>query len=521
MIYYAGWKKIIILIITITGLLFALPNFVSKDMLNKMPNFLPKKTVSLGLDLQGGSYLLLNVEMKSVYNEQFLALKDSVRQILRKASPTIFYKNLNIVTDKATKNQSLVVDIIKPADFERAHNLLKSLFKRMDVINKDGSYQVKFSEKQRNNLLKKTVAQSIEIVRRRVDSTGTKEPVIQKQGKSRIILQLPGIENPQQIKRLLGKTAKLTFHLVDKSAIGSETVSPDTMLLPFKNGYGKLPVKRKVEVSGAHLIKAGVNFNQGRPVVTFEFDSIGARHFLKVTSQNINKQLAVVLDGKVISAPNINSAIGGNGIIEGTFTTNEANELALLLRAGALPAPLTIVEERSVGPGLGADSIYAGKIASIIGCVLVVIFMIITYRMFGIFANTALIVNMLLILGLLSMLQATLTMPGIAGLVLTIGMAVDANVLIFERIREEISSGRKVRIAVEEGYKQAVSTITDANITTLIATLLLYSFGTGAVKGFAVTLSIGVITSMFCALMFSKVIIYSWVNKKQMKTLDL
>ena len=373
------------------------------------------------------------------------------------------------------------------------------------------------------------VQQSIEIVRRRVDETGTREPTIQQQGDDRILVQLPGIDDPERIKRLLGKTAKMSFHLVDQrnsveSAMAGR-IPPGSWLLPSEGEDRRMYlIRKRVMVSGDTLIDAqpSTDSRTNEPVVTFRFDTAGAKRFGSATSKNVGKLFAIVLDRKVISAPVIREPIlGGSGQISGSFSFQSAQDLALLLRAGALPAPLTILEERSVGPGLGADSIAAGKIASIIGIILVVVFMVAAYGLFGFMADIALIVNMVLILGALSFLQATLTLPGIAGIVLTIGMAVDANVLVFERIREEVRSGRTPISSIDAGYTRAFTTIIDANLTTLIAALLLYAFGSGPVRGFAVTLSIGIITSMFTAIMLTRLMIVIWLRRTKPDVLPL
>ncbi|MEC7191073.1 MAG: protein translocase subunit SecD, partial [Pseudomonadota bacterium] len=354
----------------------------------------------------------------------------------------------------------------------------------------------------------KTVEQAIEIIRRRLDPDGTKEPIIQRQGRDRVLIQLPGIDDPERIKRLLGQTARLTFQLVDTRTTADESkrsgrVPPGSQLLESVNkGEPSYIVEKRVMVSGEMLDNASAAFDQnGRPSVNFQLNAAGGRKFGRVTAENIGRPFAIVLDGKVVSAPVIQAQIFTNGQITGTFTVEETQELSLILRAGALPAPLIVLEERSVGPGLGADSIAAGQIAAVVGMILVIIYMVASYGLFGIFAVGALFVNIILILGALSALQATLTLPGIAGIVLTMGMAVDSNVLIFERVREELRAGRKVRAAIEAGYKRAISTIIDSNLTTLFAALFLFIFGTGPIKGFAVTLSLGILTSMFTAIM--------------------
>ena len=371
------------------------------------------------------------------------------------------------------------------------------------------------------------IKQSLEIVRKRIDESGTKEPLIQRSGSERILLQLPGVKNPERIKDLLGKTAKLNFHMVDDddSKSLSLNIAPFGKMIvsDINNEEVKYLLEKKSRVGGENLIDANASFDptEGH-AVSFRFDTTGAQKFGKATSENIGKRFAVVLDGVVITAPVINSAItGGSGIITGNFTSQEAADLAVLLRAGALPAPLEIVEERSVGPGLGADSIAAGKIASIIGMILVCIFMILIYGSFGVIANISLIANLFIIVSLLGTIGATLTLPGIAGIVLTIGMAVDANVLIFERIKEESIKNKKIYETIKKGFDRALSTILDANITTLIASLLLFVFGSGPIKGFSITLSLGVIASMFTALMLTNLLVHFYVSFTSKKEINL
>ena len=377
----------------------------------------------------------------------------------------------------------------------------------------DGGITLKVSEEQIIARKKSALDQSIEIVRRRIDETGTREPSIQRQGDNRILVRLPGVEDPQRIKNLLGQTAKLTFRMVDENAsladVQSGHAPPGSEVLQSAERVGSaLVVQKRVMVSGDTLVDAQPSFQDGRPVVSFKFDALGGRRFGDATRTNVGKRFAIVLDNKVISAPVINEPItGGSGIISGGFTTQTAQDLALLLRAGALPAPIKIIEERTVGPGLGADSIKAGATASLIGLALVVVFFLLAYGLFGLFAIIALLFNIALIFAILSILQATLTLPGIAGIVLTIGTALDANVLVFERIREELRNGRSVIAALDAGYSRALSAIIDANMTTLIASVLLFAFGSGPVKGFAVTLSIGILTSIFSAIMVTRSIV--------------
>ncbi len=355
-------------------------------------------------------------------------------------------------------------------------------------------------------------------MRRRIDEVGTREPTIQRQGNNRILVQVPGEKDPESIKRLLGQTAKLTFHLVDLEVPLQQALAgnlpPGSELMPSseQGGGEQVVVRKRIEVSGESLVDAQPTYQDNQPVVSFRFNSVGARKFGEVTREHVGELLAIVLDGKVISSPRIREPIlGGSGVISGSFTTQSADELAVLLRAGALPAPLEIVEERSVGPDLGADSVRAGKIAGVVAFAAVMVFMVVYYGLFGIIADLALVANLFLMFGALSALQATLTLPGIAGIVLTIGMAVDANVLIYERIREEARRGRTPLAAVDAGFREAQRTIIDANLTTLIAAVLLYAFGSGPVRGFAVTLGIGIITTMFTAISLSRLLVASWL----------
>jgi protein-export SecD/SecF family membrane protein len=443
MIYFARWKIVMILGICALGVLFAAPNFLSAKQAESLPSWLPHKQLSLGLDLQGGSHLLLEVKVDSVLKERLEALVDTMRTALRKAR--ISYGGLGI--DGLGAN----VTIKDIASAEQARQLLKNLDSELNVeLSDGGQIRLEMTDKSIRDRRTAAIEQSIEIVRRRIDETGVREPTIQRQGEDRILVQLPGIDDPERVKRLLGKTAKLSFHLVDERQALSLAgrVPPGSIQMPS-------------------------------PI------------------------------------------LGGSGVISGRFSVQGAQDLSLLLRAGALPAPLTIIEERSVGPGLGADSIAAGKIASMVGMTLVIAFMIIAYGRFGLMADIALIANIILIAAALSLLQATLTLPGIAGIVLTIGMAVDANVLVFERIREEMRAGRTPISSIDAGYSRAITTIIDANVTTLIAAVLLYQFGSGPVRGFAVTLAIGIITSLFTAIMLTRLMVATWLKKSRPDTLPI
>ena len=499
-------RVITILSICVVGIFLAIPNFLPQSV--KLPSWW--HTVSLGLDLQGGSNLLMEVDMKGVVRERMGLLEDAARQALREHH--IRYQNL------ASGADSVKVKIDNFNARTQAITYLKKLEDGLEVSTDENDViELKYSEPALNMLTRKVVDQSIEIVRRRIDELGTKEPVIQSQGTDRIVVQLPGVQNPEEVKALLGKTAKMSFHLVDDRSSASDAkrgkLSNSSRVVNNVEG-GQLVISRKPVVGGENLTDAGVSFQDGRPVVTFKFNTIGGRKFGEATQNNIGRRLAIVLDNEVISAPTIQSAIlGGSGVITGNFSAEEANNLAMLLRSGALPAELSVLEERTVGAGLGADSIKSGVIASIIGLIAVVIFMIAAYGLFGIFTTMTVFINLFLMLGVMSVIGTTLTLPGIAGIILTIGMAVDANVLIFERMREEVKLGRSTRDAADAGFTEAWTTIVDSNLTTLVAALVLFWFGTGPVRGFAVTLAIGIATSMFTSVTVTRLIITYWLNR--------
>ncbi|NCC21317.1 MAG: protein translocase subunit SecD [Alphaproteobacteria bacterium] len=522
MVYIARWKAIAIVVVCVLGLLYAAPNMMSRDarlwMQENLPSWMPTQSVNLGLDLQGGSHLLLEVDVASVFRERSQGLVDSVRPELRESR--IGYTRIT-----ALPQGGMRLTLREPVKAEEARKIIRGVQEGLEIsVSGNGVVEAIFSEALRKEITDQTISQSIEIVRRRVDETGTREPVIQRQGEDRILIQLPGLDDPQRIKDLLGKTAKLTFHLVDQSGLSEGRPSAGSKVYPMAEDPARtISVERRALLSGDMLTSASFCTGQyGDSAVCFRFNNIGARRFCDITRENVNKPFAIVLDDEVITAPNINEPIcGGSGQITGNFTVQEANDLALLLRAGALPAPLNVLEERTVGPSLGEDSVEAGKNASLLGFALVMVFMALAYGRFGLMADVALILNVALIFAVLSGLQATLTLPGIAGIVLTIGMAVDANVLIFERIREELAAGRSPISAVDSGYRQVMSTIMDANLTTLIATAILYSFGTGPIKGFAVTLSIGVLTSMFSAIMVTRLILVTWLHHKKPSTLNI
>lgn len=529
MLYFPPWKVALVVLTAFAGVMLALPNLFDRASLNDWPDILPTQQINLGLDLQGGSHLLLEVEVGAVVREREEAIIDDVRDALRSAK--IGYRNLGLheggvgVTIRDGEDMEAAMAALEALSQPVGTSLLTGGTAKDLEIEQVGERQVKFSltEQAIDQISRSAVQQSIEIVNRRVNEMGTREPTIQRQGDDRILVQLPGVDNPDRIKALLGKTAKLAFRMVNEEYspedIAAGRVRGRTEVLPDDDGSGReWAVFKRIMVSGENLVDAqpGADGQTGQPVVNFRFDAAGARRFGDATRKNVGKPFAIVLDGKVISAPVIREPIlGGTGQISGNFTFETANDLAVLLRAGALPAPLTILEERSVGPDLGADSIEAGKIACIIAFIGVMIYMALAYGPFGFFANAALILNVILIGGVLSLFQATLTLPGIAGIVLTIGMAVDANVLIFERIREELANGKSPLSAVDAGYSRALGTILDANITTFIAAAILFAIGSGPIKGFSVTLAVGILTSVFTAFTVTRMIVASWLKARR------
>lgn len=511
------WKIVLSLVVVVLGILYATPNLMSVELREKIvsvSSWAPNKAVNLGLDLQGGSHLLLEVDLKSVMSDRLDSMTDAARSEMRKAG--IAYSNLGATRD------GLSVTLNEPKrDRAAAYKALRGLDPNADIAidENTGKATVVLGDKALSDIRTQVVNQSIEIVRRRVDETGTREPVIQRQGADRIVLQLPGVDDPGRVKDLLGKTAKLSFHLVD---LESTRPGPASRSLPMHEGTGNIIVKKRALITGDMLTDSQAAFNQNAPVVTFSFNAIGTRNFCNVTRENVGKPFAIVLDDEVISAPVIRDAIcQGRGEISGGFTVKEAADLSLLLRAGALPAPLNVVEERSVGPSLGSDSVESGKTASLVAFAFVFIFAVLTYGLFGVFASIALFFNIILIFAIMSVMQATLTLPGIAGIVLTMGMAVDANVLIYERIREELRNGRSVISAIDKGFQLALNTIVDSQLTSLVVALMLFSFGTGPVKGFAVSMSIGIITSIFTATIVTRMMVIAWLRTRRPQTLNL
>jgi len=524
MLQFSKFKVTIILGIILLGIIFSAPNLVPRDTLDSLPSWMPKTVVSLGLDLQGGSHLLYETDTTEWLRERLDAVVDDIRIKFGAEQPRIGY--VELTADPA--NAAVHVKLRDAKDIERARPLLRQATTDMDLqVSDDGSVTAQYSEAALNQKKAQLIEQEIEVIRKRIDETGTKEPTIIRQGADRIVVQLPGVKDPEKIKEIIGKTAKMTFHMVDEAAMVSGQPGPNDIVVkvrdPKGEGGAQLIVQKTPLLSGQNLTDAQQSFeNGGQPAVSFKFDNIGAKKFGQATAQNVGKRFAIILDKEIITAPVIKDAIlGGSGVITGSFTVEKAQELALLLRAGALPANLTVIEERTVGADLGADSIEAGKKACIIAIVLIVVAMLVLYGLFGVFANVALVLNAILIFAALSALGATLTFPGIAGLVLTLGMAVDANVLILERVREEMRNGRSPVTAMEAGYREAQATIIDANATHVIATLFLFWFGSGPIKGFAITLLIGVVTSFFTSVFVTRLMTSVWLRRARPKQLPL
>ncbi|MEM1278274.1 MAG: protein translocase subunit SecD, partial [Pseudomonadota bacterium] len=536
MLYFAPWKRFLVIGLCMVGLLLASPNLLDQQTRDSLPDWLPKDSINLGLDLRGGAHLLVDVQIEEVFADRMLNLRSSAGQALREGGVRRF-TNLRATQDRVS------VRITNADQLDAARRLLEGLAQPVGgglgfaggfggpdlqvTTAANQTIQITLTEPAKKEITDRTMAQSLEIVRRRIDESGTREPSIQRQGERRILIQVPGLGSADELLQLLGQTAKLSFHMVDAFGADARNPGPNQLLVmgTEEEGGGAYLVERRPILTGENLVDSQLGFHHqtGLPVVNFRFDTTGAQIFGRVTAANQGRLFAIVLDNEVISAPRINDPIlGGAGFIEGNFTVESATNLSILLRAGALPASIKVLEQRTVGPDLGADSVEAGAKATLLAFVAVLIFMAITYGLFGILADIALIINVGLIFGVLSLLGATLTLPGIAGIVLTIGMAVDANVLIFERMREELrASANKVSRAIERGYSQALSAIIDANITTLIAAVILFGIGSGPVKGFAVTLAIGIITSVFTAVMVTRLMVVTWLDWKRPKTLKI
>ncbi|MDX2264451.1 MAG: protein translocase subunit SecD [Hyphomicrobiales bacterium] len=543
MLYFAPWKIATIILVSFLSLLFTMPNFLPKSVVEQFPSWAPQKRMPLGLDLQGGSHLLLQMNTQELLANWLNTIESDVRRELRGdpsgARPVerIPYTGLGVASD------AVRVTLRNPADMDKAMTRLKripqplsnSLFggtsgNDIEIITPGGGViELRPTQQALTERTTGALDASIETIRRRVDALGTTEPVIQRQGRDRILVQVPGFNDPQTLKELISKTARLTFQLVDPiSAEEAERrgLPEGTAFYPSAEDPNRREVLRtEVIVGGENLVDAQPGFDQrtGGPIVSFRFDAQGAQRFAQVTARNVGKPFAIVLDGKVISAPTIEEPIlGGSGQISGRgFTVEGVNELSIQLRSGALPASLQIVEERTVGPSLGADSIEAGKVAAIIGFTGVAAFLIIGYGLFGLFSVMALVINLALITATMSLLGATLTLPGIAGIVLTMGMSVDANVLINERIREELRSGKSAITAIDIAFTKAIGTITDTNLTGLLVAFIMFWLGSGPVRGFAVTLGVGILASFFTATTITRYLVAQWVRWNRPTTVPI
>ena len=553
MLQFSLTKKILIWVVVVLGFLFAMPNgFYNRvesvndarmqlengndtpeiiSQASNWPSFLPSTLVNLGLDLRGGAHLLARVRVDQVYEARMDAYWPEVRNALRKERASI-----GTIRRIDGENYDLRVRISEPSQINHAVEVVSALARPVTTLSGAGSRDIvvtsiddtiiiELSEAEKIATDTRTMDQSLEIIRRRVDEAGTREPTIQRQGTDRVLIQVPGIGSAEELKSIIGKTAKLTFHkVIQRTSNSDERVKNRQILLPAQDEEGVFYVLEKTPViNGDHLTDAQPAFDQNnRPAVSFRLNTTGARIFGQYTAENIGTPFAIVLDQEVVSAPTIQSHIsGGSGIITGQFGVEETTLLSIQLRAGALPAELEYLQESTVGPDLGQDSIDAGTLACIVAFIAVLVFMSLSYGLFGIFANVALIINVALIFAVLSVISGTLTLPGIAGIVLTVGMAVDANVLVFERIREELKKAKNPRKAIELGYERAFSAIIDANITTLIAAVILLVFGSGPVKGFAITLGIGIVTSVFTAIWVTRLLISIWIERKRPKSIEI
>ncbi len=517
------WVVVTYVILILAGVLAALPNMFTPQQLAALPSWVPKQQITLGLDLQGGSHLVLEVDAAALKTDRLRSLLDDVRNTLRKER----------IDSRSARISSgvITVNIDNPDQLAKAQEVLGGMAttigisgqKDLDVTTEGNLVKIALTEAGLNDRLDAALQQSLEIVRQRVDQVGVAEPTIQRVGSNRMLVQLPGLQDPTRLRQLLGSTAKMTFHLLANTANGEPVPRGVTMLPDAKSG-AQYPVEDRIALDGEHLTDARASFDQRthEPLVTFRFDSIGARKFAEITSANVGRPFAIVLDGKVLSAPVIREPItGGSGQISGSFTVEETSTLSALLRAGALPAPLTVIEERTVGPDLGGDVIKMGIYTGIAGFAAVVLFMVALYGSWGMIANFALLLHLVLTFGLLNIIGATLTLPGIAGIILGIGFGVDANILINERIREEAKKGLSAFAALDNGFKRAYSTIVDANVTSLIATSLLFMFGSGPVKGFAITMFLGTCLSMFTAVSVTRILMASVVRRKKLKTITI
>ncbi len=530
MLDFPRWKVLSITLVILIGILFAVPSMLPGQVRERWPAFLPQSTINLGLDLAGGSYLLLEADTADAANQRLQAMEDTVSTELRRIRPRIE------IGDVSTSGGRLTFLVRDPRQVDAAVEKLREITQPVGLTG-SRDWDVTVVDSARIQLtptpdgsaraLRDAMTVARDVVRRRIDPQGTKEVTVLNQGGQRILVQVPGVEDPEALKALIGQTARLEFKLVDLTAdqaqVAAGRAPAGSQVLPMADGTGGMAVSRRVMVSGDQLIDAKQSFDQdGQAVVSITFNSAGARRFGRVTQENVNKPFAIILDNKILSAPNINEPIlGGQAQISGSFTVESANALAISLASGKLPVELNVIEERTVGPELGKDSIRKGTIAAIVATLAVILFMLVTYGRFGVYATVALLVNAVLILGVMAVFGSSLTLPGIAGFVLTIGAAVDANVLINERIREEQRRGRKILDALETGYREASTAIFDANITNVIAAALMYYFGSGPIRGFAVVLLIGIVTSLFTAVSFTRMLVALWVKRKRPKALTI
>jgi len=530
MLEFPRWKVWLIGIVIAVGVLLSIPSLIAgTPYASAWPKWLPQYKINLGLDLAGGSHLLLEADSADMQKQRLQTMQDSVETELRH-DPQIQ------VGDISTAGGRLSFMVRDPRQVDAAVERMRNLTKPVALTgNRDWDVQVVDSTRivltptpaGSTQAMKDAMSVARDVVRRRIDPGGTREITVTTEGNNRVLVEVPGVDNPDELKKLIGQTARLEFKLVDLSAdpnaVKAGRAPPGSEVVPMADGSGAIAVKRRVMVSGEQISKAQQSFDEnGRPDITLTFDSAGARRFGRATQENVGKPFAIILDGKVLSYPTIESPIlGGTASITGSFTVQSAHDLAVSLQAGRLPVTLNVIEERSIGPDLGKDSINKGAIASIVAVVGVIIFMLVTYGRFGVYANIALVVNAFLILGIMAMFNATLTLPGIAGFILTIGAAVDANVLINERIREEIRRGRRMIDAVETGYREAMRAIYDANVTHVISASIMAYFGSGPVRGFAVVLLIGVVTSVFTAVYFTRMLVALWIRRTRPRMLHI